>query len=372
MYEPSCGNGLCDLDSENCLNCPQDCGCTLDQICDGGECLSCPQFCDKYGRECDFFQGCDCGQCGCGEVCQESTCVFLNCDGKECGDDGCDGSCGDCLEDYSCKEGVCIPDYPESCRQILELGLSNGDGLYKIKPPGLLIPVEVMCDMTTDGGGWTLVARLSDDAPLNWVRRYNSQMAETLWFNGQPYGTLAGTGDYKNEGFDAIPLSDLLLTAHSKVDGQLVFGVWGNGIGDSNNPLPKQAVWSTPSCTKYSPSAAVLSGILGSPPGGGSIHGLMLAPRDSDSKANICVRNANIAGINNDLANGAVSYGPPEMAVIAMGSDAPGPSSNPNPQGFGNYGNEGFHDFRALTQGTTIYNFGLLIEANYGLIWIRE
>lgn len=32
-----------------------------------------------------------------------------------------------------------------------------GDGLYRIAPPGRDVPVSVLCDMTTDGGGWTAI-----------------------------------------------------------------------------------------------------------------------------------------------------------------------------------------------------------------------
>jgi len=39
-----------------------------------------------------------------------------NCDGKVCGDDGCDGSCGDCNEDLVCAAGLCLPpEYSLSC-----------------------------------------------------------------------------------------------------------------------------------------------------------------------------------------------------------------------------------------------------------------
>lgn len=41
----------------------------------------------------------------------EPECI-PECTGKECGDDGCEGSCGDCLINYECEYGkcVCIPD----------------------------------------------------------------------------------------------------------------------------------------------------------------------------------------------------------------------------------------------------------------------
>ncbi len=119
---PYCGDGLCD-DTETCTDCPQDCGdcppcdepgfiqdCAGDcysenwvgdGYCDDG---SEPYFADFYCEAFDFDGG-DCDGC------------VPDCAGKECGADGCGGSCGACAPGETCSvDGLCEgPPPSESC-----------------------------------------------------------------------------------------------------------------------------------------------------------------------------------------------------------------------------------------------------------------
>jgi len=49
-----------------------------------------------------------------------------------------------------------------SCNEILKANISKGDGTYLIKPEGVDEAFEVYCDMTTDGGGWTMLFSSAD------------------------------------------------------------------------------------------------------------------------------------------------------------------------------------------------------------------
>ncbi|QPB84379.1 hypothetical protein CWC22_015850 [Pseudoalteromonas rubra] len=51
-----------------------------------------------------------------------------------------------------------------TCQQILDAGVSNGDGVYQIVDDNDE-PLSVYCDMTTHGGGWTLVGSYPNTEP---------------------------------------------------------------------------------------------------------------------------------------------------------------------------------------------------------------
>ncbi len=138
-----CGNLKCEPEEdENCATCPSDCKCVGAELCteelgccepscDGKECGSdgcvggcgqCPpqQGCQEHKCVDTVYCGngtCDpgteehCGtcaaDCGCGQgfVCVGTVCCQPACDGKECGTDGCGGSCGECQGSETCGPG---------------------------------------------------------------------------------------------------------------------------------------------------------------------------------------------------------------------------------------------------------------------------
>ncbi|MGM0576650.1 MAG: hypothetical protein ACQEXJ_13055 [Myxococcota bacterium] len=108
---PDCDGNACGPDG-----CGGECGaCGSGEICTGGQCepettvTGCDGYCGSQspaGCSCDeaCFEAGDCCEDVC-EVCGDlagcTTCE-PQCDGKECGDDGCGGTCGACKPDYVC------------------------------------------------------------------------------------------------------------------------------------------------------------------------------------------------------------------------------------------------------------------------------
>ena len=110
-------------------------------------------------------------------------------DGAVCEDDGSSVDCPglDCLDIY-------------------ERGLSVGDGLYWIDPSLTGSPYEAYCDMTTDGGGWTLLV--------------SADGASTYWGNNSPNWYATGVDlapatldglDHHGRSYDEQPTDEVRL-----------------------------------------------------------------------------------------------------------------------------------------------------------------
>jgi hypothetical protein len=95
-----------------------------------------------------------------------------------------------------------------SCLDILESGFSTGDGNYWINPDSAGV-FDVYCDMTTDGGGWTMTAVSSSDGTETWTwnnRHYWDTDTTT-------FGSLDATNrDFKSPALHSVTGTGLLFT----------------------------------------------------------------------------------------------------------------------------------------------------------------
>ena len=59
-------------------------------------------------------------------MCSQAPVCEPECAGKQCGDDGCGGSCGDCTGDQTCEAGVCTDPVPDPCQGYSFQGCCDG------------------------------------------------------------------------------------------------------------------------------------------------------------------------------------------------------------------------------------------------------
>lgn len=114
------------------------------------------------------------------------------------------------LRTGTCPDGASALTAARSCKDILDTGNSVGNGVYWLDPDGetgAVAPFAAYCDMTSDGGGWTLVLKIdgtkttfSYDAAL-WTNQNTLNPA-----NVAPDGTEA-----KLPGFLSLPFTELRL-----------------------------------------------------------------------------------------------------------------------------------------------------------------
>jgi len=127
----ACAGGVCEC-VPNCVGvscggdgCGGACGqCGAGASCTNGKCLvQCQPECAAVGqvscfgagvRQCGEYDGDTCldwgpvSACGPNESCVDGVCECVPaCGGKSCGDDGCGGECGQCLEGFGCSNGSC-------------------------------------------------------------------------------------------------------------------------------------------------------------------------------------------------------------------------------------------------------------------------
>ncbi|XP_068128089.1 ficolin-1-A-like isoform X2 [Hyperolius riggenbachi] len=88
----------------------------------------------------------------------------------------------------------------QSCKALQDSGVGLS-GWYTIYPDGMK-PLKVLCDMNTDGGGWTVFQRRADgsvDFYRSWEdykRGFGSQMSE-FWLGNDNIHQITATGSYQ-------------------------------------------------------------------------------------------------------------------------------------------------------------------------------
>lgn len=273
-------------DAEVCVaNCDRECG---DDGC-GGSCGSCggmdciDGWCTEIDYpclwiECGMDQGEDCGECDDGLTCDWGTCRNAACDGKECGDDGFGGSCGECgpLSGTECDDGVCVeipvPDcYEKECGDD-GIGGSCGEcdeGAYCDDIGHCVVPCVFPDDYPTAWGAAGVVNFLQ--IPVN-----STEGATCFDYTGDGVGesNLTYMASQFNPDFDGIAqwntfvvlefvdVADFSAAADFRLNA--LYGTPVTAGTPGGETLVDQASWNVETCQPYMsfPGAAIVGGVM--------------------------------------------------------------------------------------------------------------
>ena len=268
------GNGCCGgacvpfNTTTNCGACGNACpdiangsrACTANACAVGG-CNGSFLDCDKkIDNGCEVNGASDamnCGACGaaCGPTvtngtaqCASGVCNltcstgFKDCNSKA--SDGCEinvltdvkncGTCGNaCMTGVMCNNGLCGG--ATSCGAIIKANPSATDGVYTLDPLMNGSTFKTLCDMTDDGGGWTLALRVATEDADNW------SYTNTNWTSAAGIGTDPTNlhADYKSPATWLISFNKVLVKSY-KNGSQEAWKSYtspGNGYANLLSPL---------------------------------------------------------------------------------------------------------------------------------------
>jgi hypothetical protein len=137
--EPDCTNKVCGEDG-----CGGDCGlCASPKVCVSGGCalgpcgiidavgecqgevaVTCADLVTLVEDDCDLYEDLTCAYDGWANkfACIDIGPCVPQCEGKVCGADGCEGTCGSCTNGWSCELGQCKPEPGGDCGSITVTG----------------------------------------------------------------------------------------------------------------------------------------------------------------------------------------------------------------------------------------------------------